>query len=124
MGTNSYSSSLRNGGKPLRMAYPIHGKNTFRQSGNPATDPPERPTPSELDWTRSVFGLDTLEGIRAFDRLLGGYRGPGGLSTKEETAYWDRTRRLPMKSPRARKRAEEREQRRAHRTPNLAIADS
>jgi hypothetical protein len=99
MGTSSYSSSLRNGGRPLRMAYPIDGKNTFRPSGNPTTDPPERPSISELEWMRSVLGIDTREGVRAFDRLLGG-------EPSEDTAYCDRLRFLQQKSPRARKRAE------------------
>jgi hypothetical protein len=53
------------------MAYPIDGKNTFRPSGNPAIDPPERPRISELEWTRSVLGLDTLEGVKEFDRVAG-----------------------------------------------------
>jgi hypothetical protein len=100
MGTSRYSSSLRNGGKPLRMAYPIHGKNTFKPSGNPVTDPPERQSFSELEWTRSMLGLDTLEGMRAWHRLLGG--------PTSETAYWYRVRSLQLKSARSRKRAEER----------------
>jgi hypothetical protein len=87
------------------MAYPIDGKNTFRPSGNPAIDPPERPSISELEWTRSVLGLDTLEGVKAFDRLL-------GREPSEDTSYWDRLRSLQQKSPRARKRAEERQKRR------------
>jgi hypothetical protein len=110
MGTSSYSSSLRNGGRPLRLAYPIHGKNTFRPSGNPAIDSPERPSISELEWVRRMCGLDTLEGGRVYDRLL---------RPNKETAYWDRVRFLQLKSlmnsqksARARKRAENRERHR------------
>jgi hypothetical protein len=87
MGTSSYSSSLRNGGKPLRMAYPIHGKNTFRPSGNPATDPPERQTISELEWTRRILGIDTPEGMRASDRRIDHIRGPKGLASKEQFTF-------------------------------------
>jgi hypothetical protein len=54
MGTSSYSSSLRNGGEPLRLAYPIYGRKTFRPSGNPQVDPPEREKESELDRFRRL----------------------------------------------------------------------
>jgi hypothetical protein len=115
MGTTSKSSSLRNGGKPLRLAYPIHGRNTFRPSGNPATDEPEREKMSELEWHRRALGIETPEGMRAFDGLLESVAGdrsrPGGIASKEATAYWDKLRFLQEKSPRARKRAEERERR-------------
>jgi hypothetical protein len=112
MGTSSYSSSLRNGGKPLRLAYPIHGQNTFRPSGNPETDPPEVPRESDLEQFRRVFGVDTPEGARAWDRRIADCRGITGFGSEQECDYWDRIRFLQMKSPRARKRAEERERRR------------
>lgn len=106
--STSYNSSLRNGGRPLRLAYPIHGKKTFRPSGNPATDEPERERISELEWTRLKLGLDTAEGQKRWDRLLG--------RENRSPDYWDQLRFLQAKSPRARKRAEEREARRS-RTP-------
>jgi hypothetical protein len=85
----------------LRLAYPIYGKNTFRPSGDPATDPPEQPSLStRIELAR--FRIDTPDDMRAYDRLLG--RSP----TKEAT-YWDRIRFLQPKSPRARKRAEARQ---------------
>jgi hypothetical protein len=91
------------------MAYPIHGKNTFRPSGNPATDPPERPSVSQLEWIRIAYGLDTPDGVRAFDQRIAHLRSPKGFATEAETAHWDRIRFIQQKSPRARKRAEERQ---------------
>jgi hypothetical protein len=95
------------------LAYPIHGGNTFHPSGSPDTDPPERSAFSELDFTRRALRLDTPEGIKEFDQFIADHRGPKGLASIESKAYWDRIRRLQMKSPRARKRAEEREHRQA-----------
>ena len=107
MGATSRSSTLRNGGRPLRLAYPISGKNTFRPSGNPTTDEPEFVVEDGLEFIRSVFGTNTKEGIRRFDRMHEG--NPRWSLIKQECAYWDRLRFLKMKSPRARKRAEQRE---------------
>jgi hypothetical protein len=88
----------------VEQLLPIHGKNTFRPSGNPIIDPPERETISQLEWTRSMCGLNTLDGMRAWHQAIGG--------VTSETAYWYRIRSTQLKSPRARKRAEERQQRR------------
>jgi hypothetical protein len=111
MGTNSYSSSLRNGGKPLRLAYPIYGRNTFRPSGDPQADPPERAGESALARTPRILGIDTPEGVRLWDREIADSRGVEGLASKEQCAYWDRIRFLQSKTPRARKRAENRQRR-------------
>jgi hypothetical protein len=105
-------SRIQNGGRPLRLAYPISGKNTFRPSGNPDTDPPEREVESDLDQIRKILGVDTPSGMQRLDRELAAARGPRDLATKQQCEYWDRIRFLQMKSPRARKRAEEREARR------------
>ena len=116
MGTSSYSSSLRNGGKPLRLAHPIYGRNTFRPSGDPQADPPERARESALARARRAFGIDTPEGIRAWDREIADSRGVQGLGSKEQCAYWDRIRFLQSKTPRARKRAEDRQRREENRS--------
>lgn len=113
MGATSYSSTVRNGGKSLRLAYPIHGKNTFKPSGDPVKDEPEVKRLDDLDLVRRVLGTQTRAGMLAFDRKIAHIRGVKGLSSVQETAYWDRVRFLQLKSPRARKRAEDRE-RRAH----------
>jgi hypothetical protein len=65
------------------QTYPIHDKNTFRPSGNPVTDPPERQSVSELEWTRRILGIDTQEGMRVSDRGISHLRGPKGLTSKE-----------------------------------------
>lgn len=115
MGTTSRSSTLLHGGHPLLLAYPVSGKNTFRPSGNPARDEPEFVTKDELDFIRGVFGTNTKDGLRRFDRMHEG--NPRWPLIKQECAYWDRLRFLKMKSPRARKRAEEREARQNRHNP-------
>jgi len=111
MGSTSNCSKLRNVGRPLRLAYPIYGKDTFRPSGNPDLDPPEPETESSLDYIRRTLGLDTRAGMKAWDRRIAESMGPGGLASKQQCDYWDRIRFLQKKSPRARKRAELREAR-------------
>jgi hypothetical protein len=51
--------------------------------GNPVTDPPERQSVSELEWTRRILGIDTQEGMRVSDRRISHLRGPKGLASKE-----------------------------------------
>jgi hypothetical protein len=109
MGTTSRSSSVKYIGRSLLLAHPIHGGSTFRPSGHPA-DEPERRSESELEHMRRVFGTETKEGQRAFDQLTGHALRPE--SFRQHYEYWDRLRFLQTKSPRARKRAEERERRR------------
>lgn len=111
MGATSYNSTIRSGGKPLRLAHPIHGRDSFRPSGNPDTDPPEITTESDLDQFRRVMGLDTRAGVNAWDRDIAEVRGARGLASIRQCQYWDSIRFLQGKSPRARKRAEERERR-------------
>jgi hypothetical protein len=114
MGSTSNSSTLRNGGRPLRLAYPIYGKNTFRPSGNPDRHLPEWKKESSLDYVRRSLGLDTRAGMNAWDRWIGNEnRGPKGFASKQQCEYWDRIRFLQNKSPRARKRAEQREAQRS-----------
>jgi hypothetical protein len=108
LGTTSHSSSVRYAGRSLRLAYPIHGGATFRPSGNPG-DPPEAERESHLEFVRRMSGLDTRQGMRDWDRKIADARGPKGLGSVQECDYWDRIRFLQNKSPRARKRAEERE---------------
>jgi hypothetical protein len=100
---SSLSSRLRYGGAGLRYQHPISGQETFRPSGNPDTDPPERERLSEWDVNRIIFGLDTPEGAAAWDTHLG---------HSKKSDYWDRLRFKPSKSPRARKRELERDARR------------
>jgi hypothetical protein len=51
--------------------------------------------------------------MKAWDREIVENRGLKGLAIKRQCEYWDRIRFLQEKSPRARKRAEQREARRA-----------
>jgi hypothetical protein len=120
MGTTSNASGIRNGGRPLRLAYPIRGKNTFRPSGNPETDPPE------IEWMTSwdLIRPKTRQEQREFDRRVAAImpcRDAKLLTIREkllarriqdECEYWDRVRFRKHLSPRARKRAEVRDAKR------------
>jgi hypothetical protein len=96
----------------MLLAHPIHGRDTFRPSGNPATDEPEFYVEPDIEYLRRSLGTDTPEGQRAHDRMMGmDSDDPYHRGIKAQCAYWDRLRALQEKSPRARKRAEERERR-------------
>ena len=102
---SSLSSRFAYGGPSLRHQYPINRAQTFRPSGNPETDPPERERVSEWDEKRAELGLDRPEGAAAWDARIAGpsqeHRYCKGLRFKQNT------------TPRARKRALERQARRS-----------
>lgn len=106
---NGYYGRLRNGGPPLRLAYPIYGGNTFRPSGNPEADPPEYATDPEPWRVRWPGGEEQR---RAYDAYMRSTASPSDL---QQWAYWDRVQKLKRLSPRARKRAEWRERKAAER---------
>lgn len=97
------------GGKPLLLAYPVYGSDTFRPSGNPQSDPPEISRQDDLDLSRELLGLNTREGAKVWDQHVSSIYGARNWNeTIAQCAYWDRIRFLQAKTPRARRRAEKR----------------
>jgi hypothetical protein len=64
---SSLSNRLRVGGVHLRRSYPVTGRNTFKPSGNPETDPPEKSRLTLDEYEREVLGLGTPQGRDAWD---------------------------------------------------------
>jgi hypothetical protein len=111
---SSLSSNLRNGGRDLLYKHPVTGSRTFKPSGNPETDSPEIARESSDEHVQRAFRLDTPEGRDAWDAHFG----PEYINKiKTENAHWERIRFQMNKSPRARKRALEREARRDQKAP-------
>jgi hypothetical protein len=110
---SSFSSKLRSGGRDLLYAHPVTGSGTFRPSGKPK-DPPYVAKRSTDEYARRLLGVHTPQGRDAWDDEI--RRMPNGSDylrrVLEEGGYWERIRFQVNKSPRARKRALEREARR------------
>lgn len=99
---SGFSSKLRFGGRALLYAQPVSRSATFRPSGDPEHDPPERVKETEDEQTRRSLGLDTPEGRDAWDAKLDAeYLRHNALHWH----YWEQRRFLQNKSPRAKKRA-------------------
>jgi hypothetical protein len=116
---SSFSSNLRNGGRNLLYTQPVKGSRTFKPSGDPNTDPPYVAAESEDYYARRMSGVDTPAGRDAKDEFFK-QRAPAYLKrVLEEGRHWERIRFQVNKSPRARKRALEREARRERRQCDL-----
>jgi|ERR1700726_4197313 hypothetical protein len=104
---SSLGSRLVNAGSALLYSYPVHGKKTFKPSGTPGKVDERRIT---WDDVAIEFVPKTREERDAWDASLD----PEYLRrVLEEGRHWERLRFYVNKSPRARKRALERERRRA-----------
>jgi hypothetical protein len=71
---SNLSTRLHRGGTALLYSHPISRGNTFKPSGNPATDPHEMPRMTDDEWTRRLLGIDTAKAVmqtmRDFAKLL------------------------------------------------------
>jgi hypothetical protein len=109
---SSLSSNIRSGGRDLLYAHPVTGSRTFKPSGNPKIDPPYVAKESHDEYVRRAFGLDTPEGRDAWDERIRQIAPAHLTRVLDEGRHWERIRFQVNKSPRARKRALEREARR------------
>ena len=88
----------------LLDVYPIEGHNALRPSGRP-DDPPEFPRDC-------YYEPKSADEQREWDAYLRGGDPSYFKANKQHWAYWDQVRKLKTLTPRARKRAIEREERR------------
>ena len=81
----------------MLYAHPITGSQTFKPSGDPVNDPPERPRESVAEQMRRESGLDTPEGRDARDAWFAERFPDWYRRNVSPNAYYERIRFNPSK---------------------------